>query len=39
MAVPCPARAKTRGMVSAGEVLGAMVEMDWARVSTGERIA
>ena len=37
--VPLPARAKTRGMVSEGEVEGAMVETDWARVSSGERTA
>jgi hypothetical protein len=34
--VPAPARAKTRGMVKVGEVLGAMVETDWASVSKGD---
>src|ERR1700722_3213436 len=36
--VPLPARAKTSGTVMVGEVVGAMVEMDWARVSMGERM-
>ena len=37
MAVPWPASAKTSGMVAGGVVLGAMVEMDCASVSMGER--
>ena len=33
-----PARAKTRGMVSTGEVVGAMAATDWATVSQGVRM-
>jgi len=36
--VPFPARAKASGMVMVGEVVGAMVETDWASVSSGERL-
>ena len=35
--VPLPASAQTSGMVAAGVVVGAMVETDCARVSSGER--
>jgi hypothetical protein len=35
--VPFPARAQTSGMVATGVVVGAMVEMDCAKVSIGER--
>jgi hypothetical protein len=37
--VPFPASAQTSGMVAAGELVGAMVETDWANVSIGERIS
>jgi hypothetical protein len=36
--VPLPARANTRGMVSTGEVVGAMAATDWASVSQGVRM-
>ena len=36
--MPLPASAKTSGTVSAGEVVGAMAEMDCERVSSGERM-
>ena len=35
--VPFPASAQTRGIVAAGVVVGAMVETDCAKVSSGER--
>ena len=36
--VPLPAKAKTSGMVSTGEVTGAMAATDWASVSQGVRM-
>jgi Ser/Thr protein kinase RdoA (MazF antagonist) len=36
--VPLPAKAKTSGIVSTGEVTGAMAATDWAKVSQGVRM-